>query len=514
MAHRQLLPGGVAAPMLVGISGSRTIPAVRNREIYAEPLGSVRLVALLDGDHQPEGAQWAVTYLDAQPVGVLDQLDGFETDSLPIGGHDLDLLVLWRSWGPPSIGGTTIGRRCYLRWSRVTTTDLDHYNVYWDEGEGGDVDTLLGAVSAISSERVRQALPTSGSGTGRVSISGYYRGPATNGNWTITISSSGYFTYNIGAGASDPVAFSQGDVMELPMGLRVRFEDPVSSYETSDAWTWNVGVNAIYLTEELEEGAYQFAITAVDTAGNESSASSAVSVTLDHGPDAPSDLAGSYDDGDREVTLTWTDGAGATHVRIYSNYDPAFETIRDLVGELNPIATVAASTETYVLTLPAGVNGEVLFYARSYDGTTEEDNVQLLRVQAVASPVSTSVAPPFDLIGTAIAAGKARITWRVDLLEEAPASFNVYVFSSEPDAAAWAAASATDNVAYDDSTATGVDILTPLQTWDSDALAGERWFGVRAVDSSGFETDNTETVSVSPDSTAPGAPTGLTGASL
>jgi hypothetical protein len=500
--------------MLTGPVDGRTIPEVRNRELLAEDLGSVRCLSTLNGDHQPEGYLWSIAYIDGEATGVADPLDGFGSDALPVGGHDIDMLVLWREWGPPSLGGRVIGRRCVLTWSPVTSSDLEYYNVYWDEGEGGDVDTLLGQVSLISSYRVAKKVPTSGTGTGRISITGYYRGPLTNGNWTITISSSGYFTYNIGAGASDPIEFAQGDVLELPMGLRVRFEDSVSDYDTSDSWTWMVGVQNVYLTGELAEGTYQFALTAVDTAGNESAASSAVSVAIDHGPDAPSDFAGTYDDDDREVVLTWTDGAGSTHTRIYSNYDPAFEVIRDYVAELNPIATIAAETETYTLTLPAGVNGEVLFYARSYDGTVEEDNIELLRVQAVASPASTTVSAPFDLTGSAIAAGKARITWRVDLVEATPASFNIYVFTSEPDAAAWASATATDNVAYDDATATGVDIRTPLQTWDSDALAGQRWFGVRAVDSSGLETDNTDVVSVTPDDTAPSAPSGLMGVSL
>jgi hypothetical protein len=341
-----------------------------------------------------------------------------------------------------------------------------------------------------------------------VTISGDYRGYGASGefevinaDWTVTITASGVFSYSNGDETITGLTFYQGLTRNLDDGLSVTFLDALSDYDTDDEFSFHVGPRTWWVSGSLDPGTYTFGVKAYDKAGNESATGAEVTVEITGEPAEVTAVSGSYASND--VTLTWTDGADTDEVRIYSNYDKEHDVLRDYIMETNPVATISAGTETATIT--TGSVGVAKFYLRAVNsGGIEEKNFNLVEVDARDNPVSASVASPFDLQAVAIAGGKARVSWSVEVSDATPASFNLYTFTSEPDAADVTGATP-------DSVATDLTVSGQIgsQSTDTDALAGVRWFVVRSVDSDGNEDGNIVSVSVTPDSTAPGTVGGL-----
>jgi len=490
MTHWQSRFGGVLAPGLLGPNGATALPEIKNRKVFVGQLNQIAYqydqTDVGHDDHK------TVVYLDSKQDGIADDVIGYQTTPVSASGHNLETFVQDKQDSPPLfISATSCGRRVRLSWPRATDSDLSSYKLYWDEGTEISTSEILTTVATVAASPLVSVDGGSG-GTG--SVTGVYRGGIINATWQVEIISVSGRTarYNNGSGWV-AISFEPEQMFSLANGLRFRFNSKLAEYSDGDIWSFNVGVQTYFVTDELSEGDYNFALSAVDVAGNESTKSSDVAVTVSYEPDAPTGFAVTYDDTD--FSLSWTNAASVTGTRIYTNYDPAFGVLRDYVLELNPIATITSPTAAATITA-AGLNGTALFYARHYDGTGEEDNCTLVTVECGSSTSSTVLAP-FELAGTSGAAGIAVLSWSYTVGDSAPALFNVYEFTSEPTLADINGASPLDTVAFSSGA------IYQGFTYETSAIAGQRWYVVRAQDSGSVEEQNTISVSVTPDSTAP-----------
>lgn len=491
MPHWQSEFAGPLAAGVVGPNGATQLPEIKNRSISVGQLNQIRYdYDLTDVGHDDHKT---IIYLDGSQDGTGDDTNGYQTTPVAATGHDLESMIMDAQDAPPAfLSGSASGRRVRLSWPRSASTDLAAYKIYWDEGDGVATDVVLATIDTVQASSV---VAVSGGSGGTGTLLGVYRGPVVNAVWDVEIISVANRTarFRINSGSWIAFDFEPQQMFNLQNGLRWRWDYVASAYSNGDAWQFTVGAATSFVTDELDEGTYLFALSGVDQAGNESTKSVNVSVTVTHEVDAPANLAVTYDGDD--FVATWSVASGATGTRIYTNYDPAFGVLRDYVLELNPIATVTAPTATATITA-AGLNGVAMFYARSYDAGGEEDNCNLVTLD-VGSLVSSTVAAPFELVGTAGAAGVAVLSWAYTPNDVTPDLFRVYEFTSAPDLATINAASPLATVSY-----TAGAVYQEF-TFTTSALAGQRWYVVRAVDGDGVEEQNTTVVSVTPDSTAP-----------
>jgi hypothetical protein len=484
--HIQAPTFGVLAPSLLGPGGANRLPFLRNRSATTGPLGT--LVYRYELEYQVTDQEHkVVVYLDGDSDGLASDTLGYQTAPLGTGTHDLDALVLDEDWFPPdTLIGSSTGNRVRLSWPRAAASDVVAYRVYWDAGTG-TVDTLIDTVDLI---RLRQLIEVASVGGGRVTIEGNYQGIPRNDSRTLAITdtSNNIFTFD-----GESYDFTGESMRNLPDGLRVYFLDPANLYDDSDTWEVVVGPLTEWKSEELASDTYKFAVSAVDAAGNESTLSNEVTLVVASEVSPPSGVSVSYDGTDIDVSLT--QASGATEVRIYSNIDAGFEVVRPYVQELFPIATITAPATTATISI-SGLDGRLLFYARSFDGTREEDNINLIEVN-YGSTESVNYEPPFNLAANPGPAGVAVITW--DYLPEdlLPNKFQVFEFTSQPTLADVNAASPLTTVTY-----AGGNGYTSY-THTTSAIAGQRWYVVRAVNASDVGEQNATSVSVTPDSTAP-----------
>lgn len=481
-----------------------------NLNLVAGEVGTVEMDWAHEVDNSSEDYVFAV-YNDGEPFGLSPA--GYGYTAGPFAGSSIDLTVLPLRPGeaPPDLFGYSVDDKVYLTWTRGSEADLVSHAVYWDNAVGGSFSTLLATVSDVAADAVVSALPTTGTGTGTITLEGNYLGDAINTTWKVKVTGTGTWDYDSGSGytGTDRIFYAGADVV-LPNNLRVIFNSAVSAYDTNDEWEFRIGPVERYVTDSLAAGTYQFKVVALDAAGNASASapflSADVSVAVDPPPAPVTSPAAVWDSGTGQITLTWTDGADTANVNVYSNYSPLWESLDSYVWEATPIATVAASTETYTLTLSSGVRGTVYFYLRAEDsGGVEEENASLIEVAAINTTYN-SLSAPYDLTGVQAAGGKATLSWYHNEGAGAPASFNLYEFTSEPGAQADFDLVTPTSVPYTDN-GNPVSFTTATTA----ALGGQRWFAVRAVDGSGDETDNVDSVSVTPDSSAPAAPTSISG---
>lgn len=460
-----------------------------------------------DTDPSGAGVTFAV-YVDRVLTAFSTPADGFDTDPMADGAHSVLIIpVPANSPGFPSyLPGDTQGARIWLSWGRSSATDLDAYLVYWDAGLGGSPTTLLATVDLVTISPRYGATPDSGSGTGRLTIDGTYRGDHCNTTWRVKVTGSGTYQYSLDNGSTyngTDQEFSAGSITNLPNGLRLRWMDAPAAYVTNDYWAVPVGPVAYYETTEQSAGTYQFAVKARDLAGNIGTASSTLSATLAPEPAPPTNPAGTWNTGTSVVTLTWTASttAGATY-NIYANWTQLVPARLDYVDEASPIATAIAGATSKAITL-TGQPGDMMFYVRAVSSGVEERNASLVRVQCSATPRSSLVAPVV-VSTSAEAGGYISALYQVNIEDATPASLNVYVHTSAtPD---WSTATAAETIDPYTPADSPLDILT----WTSaSTYSGTKWVTIRAVDDSGNETDNTDVTAVTADSTAPGQVTGL-----
>ncbi len=263
-----------------------------------------------------------------------------------------------------------------------------------------------------------------------------------------------------------------------------------------------------YKTDALDDGTYKFGVRAVDSAGNEDTNTTFITVTIATYPLAVTDLAYTFNNTTKKVTLTWTASTSSdiANYRIYSNSGSGYISYDTIVATVaHPTATWTSGAITTAGTWNYGVR------AVDSGGLEELNSDVVASIELVGSPVSTQADlpnAPTGLEALAVSGAKIQLTWVYNDINEAatPDTFSIYYDNG---GGVVDYNNALDTVLY----STGITLNRYLTfTFTSGALTnGTTYiFGVRAKDGSDEEA-NEVTVTADADSTAPNAPTALAG---
>lgn len=448
--------------------------------------GEFRAIAYLDGEVSADtllGGDGQPGYLEFGPVGD--------------GGHDINFVVQRSEEFVPPYYGDDLGNRVLLFWQPSASTDVTAYRIYSNGGDGSiDYTAPIATVSRVSARRFANRAPSSGTGTGRISVRGVYRGTVTNDTVAVEVTAGGKFE----VAGTEVGAIRQNQPATTSDGLIVTFIDPVGNYDTGDTWAVPVRVDTHYITEALDVATYNLAVRAVDAAGNESTTGPSGNFVVPEIEAAPSNVTASYNSATGVITIEGDMPLGVNDAEILSNWNYGTETLLPYVSEYSrPLPNFSSIT---IDTGDGGDLGEFFFRIRSQGN---DENLTLYSLNCVESPPATAVDPPYEVAGVAIADGDGEVSWKYDLRETVPDSFSVYRFAGTT--AGDFGATTPTSVAVD-TTDQVADIVN--QTWATGTQSGNQYYVVRAV-LDGEETDNTDGVLIAHDATAPAAPTGLGG---
>jgi hypothetical protein len=487
MAHPHQIEGCLI-PSLIYPQQVRRFPKLRNRELVTGQGGTLVYRFELDyGDGYDYGDAVVEMFVDGEPVAILPGgVTEYQTAPLSSGNHDVEAIVndeTFASFG--GLTGAALGRRVRLQWGRSTAADLASYQV---QRLISSVWTTIATLAVYDFPDITEQ--TGGTGTGRVNINGNWTGGRFNGTKTAVWTAPSTLTYD---SVSYPI--EGPGIFTLPSGVFIEFLDALSTYSTGDTWTITIGPATTFTTEELTAGTQEFRVLAVDEAGNASSPSNTVSVTVVQPLAVPVGFTATVTGG--TLTVAVTSQAAGTRTRVYTNFSDLNTTAPDeYVNEQLALIelTTGDTSDTYSV---SALNGELLLYARTHKTSTdeEEDNITLYRIPN-GTAASIDYAPPSSLTGNPGPAGVAIISWLYYQTDLIPTRFAVYQFSSLPTQADVDAASPLATVSYTGGNGTAYSHTTA-------ALAGQRWFVVRAENSSGIGERNAVSVTVTPDSTAP-----------
>lgn len=290
------------------------------------------------------------------------------------------------------------GSRVLLTWP-ASTSEIAGYRIY-DYPAMTERDT----VTEHRAKGLNKALPTTGTGRGRVSSSPVFTETDVTGTLKLVIDGAGsyHFDFNGVAGASD--TFSQGTTAYYE-GIPFVFEDDVELYETGDEYHSFVGVQTEWLSPELAPGEYQFAVTAYDTYGRESSpvVSQIYEIVTQADAVTPSEA---WDNTAKTLTISFAIPTGAASVNLYTNFLEQEEAFTDYVF-LEPIATTVGTS--FVISFGAA-EGTFLYYLRPVtDDGVELQDFTLYTVE-IPTPAE-QVSAPARLAVTAVGLLNWSATW-------------------------------------------------------------------------------------------------------
>lgn len=394
---------------------------------------------------------------------------------------------------PPDLHGADHGARAWVTWPASTDADTRAYRVYGDAGTGTlDTETVLAEVDAVVVHARPWSTATSGTGTGRVSIEGDWTGAAVNTTFRIEIRAGGKFRHNVSGTWSAERSIAKGRGYVLFNGVRVTFHDDPGDYTTGDQHDFRVGPRTSWSSGELGSGTHQFAVAAVDAAGNEGSATAAAEVRIIRLPEGVTGLSATWDG--TEIALAWTLPAGSWDaVRIYANHNLDFDRLEDGIVEAGAWETLAGDATGH--TFEPGLEGTWRFVVRLEKDGRVGDDAGAVTVDTALAPPSAGLNVPFDVTVTPGPGGTFTVAWAYSWAEGDDLDhFAVYVHTSETGTFAAPVAEVTPTRGPE-----------PVWrgSWTSGAYGGERWFTVRAVNSEDVETPNTDTTAGTPDATAP-----------
>lgn len=475
--------------------------AIRNLWIRAGELGSVAVSYEWDSALGGEAVRVWI-YINRDPVAVVRA--GEVWRSLPLGDEVTEIvLVVVRASdaGPPSIDGEIGGDQFLLDWIASADDDVAAYIIYWDNATGtvsyaAPYKTLSRVVSVSSIE----AAPTSGTGTGRVTIDGTYIGDVRNGVCALEVTGAGVWQLDLGDGPDGVDRdILQGAVIGVLPGVRAVFLDAVASYHDGDRFEWFVGVESRYVSAPQDAGTYKFTVKARDVAGNLSAASTEKSITIVDVLEPPTNQSATFDAGDDEITIVYTDPADGdvTNIGIFTNYDATTETLTSYVKEDAPWQVVRAGEGGDTFSVAGLPRGEWLFYARSGDAAgNRERNATLFRVTIYDDPPAVLAA--INIIEAVPAAGgKITLTYSVNRATGTPVLVNVYTGASA------GSLSLAESISF---TGTSYPVQVETDT-TTDTFSGTVYVMLRGVDGSGNLGPMGNVVAVTVDDDAPDAPT-------
>lgn len=514
---------GLGLSGALGAGGAFHIPGrIANLDILSGPLGHI-LAQYLHAEHHPNGrilppaitsATAFPAYLDNQLLTTTRPARLLETDPLPQGPHELAIIPIpANSPGyPTTLIGNTSNDRIHLRWPPNTDADLAAYLIYTDNATGTiSYTTPIATITNPDLNPRWRALPDSGTGTGRLTINGTYRG-TTPAAYRLKIVSAGNCRYSLDSGATyspADIPFAQGTTLNLPNGPRITFLDPATTYATNDYWDITIALPNYHTTAALDAGTYKHAVKTRDLAGNISTGDPiTATTTLTPAPPAPIDPTATWDPDTHTITVQWTTPFPEPDaVNLYANWDPILGRL-DTINEYHPIATINAGgwgvddLITHDITL-TGQPGNIYLYARSITSGTEEHNATLITVECNAAPASPTLTAPQILTAEPGPAGVIILTYSIDWATATPSFIAIYIHNTAtPD---WATATPAETVAY-----TPDQWSVSVQTYTTAPLTGTHYFTIRAIDANGLETLNTDVTPATSDTTPPADITALT----
>jgi hypothetical protein len=358
-----------------------------------------------------------------------------------------------------------------------------------------DTGAAFASTSGVVLHPLRWALPSTGTGRGRVSVVGVWPETfPTNRAFAITIGD-GTWSHDISEAPDLPIV--HGATYELPRGVRVTFHDAPGDYEEGDEFAFQVGPPTSITTGELAEGTWRFQVAPVDAAGNVGTPIAEHVIPIIHAPNPVDNLRVDWDGED--LTLRWDLPADddLDAIEVYSNFSNTFEALGPYIIEDGPWRTLGADATECVIEAPAP--GVWKFYVRTRDEAGRLGaSIRAVEVDTTAPRTDLRLNVPELISATPVAGGRIRLTWRYQWRPggEDAESFRVFV-GEEP-------------LEFDVATATVPAVDTGdafgVYTWTSDPLPGPRLFTVRAAAGGAGPartTTNTGTIEGIPDATAP-----------
>jgi hypothetical protein len=486
------------------------MPAVGELFIGGGPLDG-RIVDLV-ASPSPDGAElrwvhadapgfdgYLVVAIDGDPAAILPAgADRYHAFGLDDGEHRAEVLPFRQEFRrlPDLHGREPWGRRAYLRWPASTSADCRGYRLYSNGGSGPvNLATPYASTQGVVLHPLRWALPTTGTGRGRVSVVGIWpQNLPTNAAYSITIGS-GTWSHNIDSAPALPIA--RGATYELPRGLRVTFHDAPADYTPGDVYTFQVGPPTSITTGELAVGTWRFQVSPVDAAGNEGAPIAEHVIAIIHAPDELENLRATWDGA--ALTLLWglPPGADFSAIEVYSNYSNAFQRLMPHIIEDSPWQSLAGTATQFVLANPAA--GLWRLYARARDQAGRRGaSIQAVEVDTAGPRSDLRLNVPELISATPVSGGRIQLSWRYQWRPGGDDAESFRVFVGE------------DPLQFDVATATVPAVDTGdafgVYTWTSDPLPGPRLFTVRAAAGGAGPartTTNTGTIEGIPDATAP-----------
>lgn len=447
-------------------------------------------------------ARWAVT-LDGDLVGIVPAGQSFfDFVGMQAGERNVEVHALRAGTvNLPDYHWDDRGRRVYLVWPPSGDEDARAYRVYWNEGALDNPTELLDEVTGTELIRMYGAGCSSGTGTGRLTVSGAWSGMTPlNKAFLLRIGAGNTFQHTLPNGGEYGalVSFRRGVRYELPGGARVVFEDAVASYTVGDVFTIGVGVPRVWRSGDLAAGSYKFTVKPVDAAGNVGSAMTARTVVVSPRPEGVSGLEAAWDGTD--IVLTWTPPAGVAGIRVYTNLSQVTGALKNYVIHDVPFLELAGDAEGASWT-PA-VDGDWRIFVRTVDGDgIESKSAEMVEINTEDLPTGVMLREPESVTVTPIAGGKLRVGWLYPWPQGGDvASFRVYE-NTDAEAPVFTTPAAT--VAAP--TGNRHEAIAEL-SWDSGAFTtgAVRYYTVRSVTAAGVESKNAELVAGTADATAPG----------
>lgn len=404
--------------------------------------------------------------------------------------------------------GALLGQRAYLQWTLSVDATTTAYKVYQDAVLVDTIEDMV--IEALQYSRL-------GTSFGRISTAGAYAStaPCNLAAYLLcTVSSSGitlslYDSDALGT-LLGQATVTGGQTVILGPGVQVTLHDDTADYTHGQGIAIRIGPRCWWLSEQLDPGAYAYTVTALDAAGNESSPLTARTVTVQTVP------------AEMEPIITWdadlsvwgidphADEGDFDTYNVYSNYIPSLGALVDDVCMDAPTASLNWDVGwSFDQSMAAGT---LRFYLRPVLGGVERESLTLytLTLPPTAIDLGIIIGNPTNLVLTALAAGRVQIEWDYRLrTDDDCATFSVELADNDDYTGA-----TTVSVAV--ATGTGYPVLHFTQVSDVD-YAGLGWVPVyvrvTALTSASVACETPAEDSVTPDATAPSAPSSLLGGS-
>lgn len=501
-------------------------------------IGQVRNFHAVDAD-EPFAASVAFDLedVDEETARVALYLEGQLNRVVPVGATRATLSGIFASnvrlenalFSESEVAPEVLGHfgadSAYVTWPYISDPDLVAVEIYRATAISGGAlvsPVLVGRVGARESgsgfrvENRILARPDSGDANGRITCwGGVPVDLQVNGAFTLTITDAGAAAWS-GFGQSGDIDFDRGEVVTLPLGVSVRFEDWPDDYVAGDVYTIHVGVPNFYQTPTLPEGTYYFGIRAIDSADNATPADvddiDAITgaIKIMYEPGAATQQALAYESADGGTArVTWVDPADEdlAAVRVYTNFNIVTGELEDYIIEDVPLASVAPGDQELGITGVDALSGTLMVFVRPVDADGfENESIRLLSLKLPVTSVALGLLLGHVLLLRArpAAGGGILATWAY-LRRDDPA---LNVRDDCSGFAYWLSMSPIDFADAPTGVVTPSSDTSPAESYqvlfESVGGHGETWYlGVRATDGDGGYGDNTDYVQVTLDAVGP-----------